>query len=652
MFRSLDVLGEYIKNIRISLNLTQEQLQKKIGSPVNRSHIAHLEQGARLPKAEILQKICNELKIHDFVWKDFLNEKARLRAEFEAQLAELVGVSASSLNLDSTTIEVVEKQIQELFENDFNEEQTFENLRRILVSYGVSPMSSEFFKKYLGPDAFKSIETLSNHIKEYQKDAIRLFSTLGEAYERLNANDQLSKLLEPLKPKTDATYRDRRDWRDIQVLEETSLSYLGYIAAERVKQEQDERHELAAFLIELAEKKISVESTSEKKKRKIDTLLRKFESRIEHGLFSQLFRPDADVLLRESKRLAPKESTDIQRMEDTQKIAYQNLSNYLTSDYMDVYVATSMRSDSDFISVNRFVTTLFDHESIRPLKLRYFNPTQSWIEDRVAKGLVEALMLKRADFCIYMAQKADTFGKDSEASVSLGQGKPVIVYVPKLFVPETEIDMEILGFKTDKELIDLIKKYGGSSEDEEEGKVDSEALLGELLTLMLSKIDSNQLIAAIKLNWADFDLYGEIESRITDESRRKECKEWLDKIIRSSEDSSPTQIVTDTVISVLIGAGIRFEKRAKVFREVHPLALQVILSTGVLNGILVARSIQGCAYLLRALVNNKLELELAIDESNYRLIEKTTKSTIRVISRHKLIANSFGTFYSMHVQDK
>jgi len=103
--------------------------------------------------------------------------------------------------------------------------------------------------------------------------------------------------------------------------------------------------------------------------------------------------------------------------------AEQNLANYLSADYLDVYVATSMRTDADFISVNRFVRSLFSHDLIRPLKLRYFNPTQSWIDDRVAKGPVEALMLRRASMTIYMAQKDDTFGKDSEASVALGQGK-------------------------------------------------------------------------------------------------------------------------------------------------------------------------------------------------------------------------------------
>jgi hypothetical protein len=59
--------------------------------------------------------------------------------------------------------------------------------------------------------------------------------------------------------------------------------------------------------------------------------------------------------------------------------------------------------------------------------------------------LVEALMLRRASLTIYMAQKEDTFGKDSEASVALGQGKPVVVFVPKLIAPELGIDSEPLG---------------------------------------------------------------------------------------------------------------------------------------------------------------------------------------------------------------
>lgn len=147
-------------------------------------------------------------------------------------------------------------------------------------------------------------------------------------------------------------------------------------------------------------------------------------------------------------------------MAQTQQLAQQNLANYLSADHLDVYVATSRRSDADFVSVNRFVHSLFAPESVRPLRLRYFNPTQSWIDDKFAKGLVEALMLRRAFLTIYMAQKEDTFGKDSEASVALGQGKPVIVYVPKLFVPDLDIDTEDFFRVERQQLEGLITKEG------------------------------------------------------------------------------------------------------------------------------------------------------------------------------------------------
>jgi hypothetical protein len=46
------------------------------------------------------------------------------------------------------------------------------------------------------------------------------------------------------------------------------------------------------------------------------------------------------------------------------------------------------------------------------------------------------------------------------------------------------------------------------------------------------------------------------------------------------------------------------------------LALQVILSTGVLNGIVVVRSVDQCAVILSALLRNALELDLKKDEQN------------------------------------
>ena len=105
---------------------------------------------------------------------------------------------------------------------------------------------------------------------------------------------------------------------------------------------------------------------------------------------------------------------------------------YLDYDHMDVYVATSMREKFDFWNVARFTRELQLHKSIKDLNLRFFDPTQAYCSDRIDKGLVEGLMLKRAKCTIYMAGETETLGKDFELAATLAQGKTVIAYVPAL----------------------------------------------------------------------------------------------------------------------------------------------------------------------------------------------------------------------------
>jgi hypothetical protein len=69
---------------------------------------------------------------------------------------------------------------------------------------------------------------------------------------------------------------------------------------------------------------------------------------------------------------------------------------------------------------------------LKELDLRYFDPTQAYTDNRVNKGLVEALMLKRARCTVYSVQDTDTLGKHSELASTLAQGKPVIAYIPDL----------------------------------------------------------------------------------------------------------------------------------------------------------------------------------------------------------------------------
>lgn len=257
-------------------------------------------------------------------------------------------------------------------------------------------------------------------------------------------------------------------------------------------------------------------------------------------------------------------------------------------------------------------------------------------------------MLRRAECTIYMAQKSDTFGKDSEASVALGQGKPVIVYVPKLAFPEGKIDSEDLRRLSETSLKQLILLKGTDEERDIDDTLGSDALYAQVLAIELRALSGHEIALLTKRHWADFGLPDEAD-RIRgkgETQRRDEYSRWVDRIIGDDLPTGPDEQVRADLQDILVALTVNFERRAHLFKEIHPLALQVILSTGVLNGILVCRSVTSCAELLRGVIENKLKLRLATDANNYTLVEVSTNSTIRVISRNSLLVNASDALYA------
>lgn len=644
---SLQELGDQVQAARKEKGLTQDSLAKSLGAHVNRSHVAHLEQGLRVPNDQVLTDICTKLGVPRKYWEPFTDPGYRKRLEFEEALSELLGHPVTLRFLDEHADAVADGEVAAFFGKPRTAAQALDALNSLLVFYGATPMSSEFFGRYFQVDATKSTDAFMQGVRKFQMEAIRLFSTFAEAYRTMNRQGELQLHRTPLRPRDVSSYHSREPWNDIEEVPEDRLPDLGYISAREARKEKNERDLLASFLRELADKVelkrgSAVDDYSEKKRRKMGSLLRKFESRLEHDFISPLFAPDADALRREADAIAPKADHDLNRIAETQAQAQRNLARYLSADHLDVYVATSMRVNADFVSVSRFTNALFSHPDVKPLNLRYFNPTQSWIDDRVAKGLVEALMLRRSSLTVYMAQKGDTFGKDSEASVALGQGKAVIVFVPKLNF--RDIDSELIWAKTTAQLQEDIAREGSEDDKEPDPTMDQEALVSRLLLLRLQQLDDDALVELVREHWADFDLYGE-DHRIQDLKLRERYRSWLDDVLVGRNPALSGDLKRH-IVGTLTAVAVRFEGRSKVFREVHPLALQVILSTGVLNGMLVARSVDACAKLVESLTKNELEFALRPEADNYRLVETTTGSTARVISRHTLITNAFATFYA------
>ena len=282
------------------------------------------------------------------------------------------------------------------------------------------------------------------------------------------------------------------------------------------------------------------------------------------------------------------------RREQIVSHAIRNQEAYLASDHLDVYIATSMRAKHEFVSIGRLVASIFEHGVLKDLKLRYFDPTQAYCSNRIDKGLSEALMLKRAACTIYLAQESDTLGKDSELASTLAQGKPVVAFVPQ--VDEDYLDGHF----------EALRKA-------EPTKRETELLLDQLRVFEPDAV------------WVD-----------------EKVREWC-----CSPDSASIEELTARVRSQI---RTRYDNRAKTLIDTHPLGIQVNLGSGVANGVLVVRSVDDCAKVVRGIVTSTLQFDLQETPDYTALKERISGCIFRVMTKHKMLTNTFWNFYLRTVE--
>ncbi len=267
---------------------------------------------------------------------------------------------------------------------------------------------------------------------------------------------------------------------------------------------------------------------------------------------------------------------------------------YLDYDHLDVYIATSMRAKFDFWNVARFSQELQEQAIIRDLRLRFFDPTQAYCKDRIDKGLVEGLMLRRARCTIYLAGESETLGKDSELAATLAQGKTVIAYLPLL----DDFDK----FRTDY----AERVFNDVYPDEARVEV---------------------ALRFLQLMWPE--------------------GAWVSNKVRGWLSDRNEDSVDDIVREIFDRAKTLYDSRATTLKVTHPLGLQVHLDTGVANGVLVARTVPECAELIKRVVLERLEFDLVQKGNAYALVEKSTGSIHRVVSQDSHLTNSFWNFYKL-----
>lgn len=325
--------------------------------------------------------------------------------------------------------------------------------------------------------------------------------------------------------------------------------------------------------------------------------------------------------------------------DQARKKGVRNTLKYLTWDYLDVYIATSMRHEWEFRETYTFVKQVLEvrlsNES--GLALRWFDPTQSYDPNPIDKGLLEGLMLRRAECCIYMAQESDTLGKDSKLAATLAQGKPVIAYVREVTdrdLPIEVVQMKHRPFRYFRQRLTYLLSDGFFERPDARRDVSAtlEQLGESLRETSYRKIVEDYL--RLLYNFEDIRKF----ELISDEERHyremhREHFERLEKFMAAVER-------------------VAVNNRARTIQSRHPLSMQVNLATGVANGVLVTRNYDACAQVVREILTKSLHFNITVEMNEEKtkklgtaLREEKTGSKFRIVTENKCLTNSFWNFY-------
>lgn len=201
----------------------------------------------------------------------------------------------------------------------------------------------------------------------------------------------------------------------------------------------------------------------------------------------------------------------ISKFEKAREAAVINTSRYLSMvGELDAYVATSMRTRNDFRAMARFCDDVFQDDRLKPLHIRYFDPTLSAAKNHEDKGLIECLMVKCAKVLVYNQADKDSYGKDAEVAMALSLGKPVIFYctlehrrriaqeihpLSRLIDFQSGVAVGAMVTSSVDEVVTLLHRiYGGTMQYHLEQKAPGYLLLKEQLTGSIVRLQTNDAL--------------------------------------------------------------------------------------------------------------------------------------------------------------
>jgi hypothetical protein len=286
----------------------------------------------------------------------------------------------------------------------------------------------KFQMAWVGAQEISSLAQLKWGLQRIFMDALLHFGNLRMCFTRLRGMeyDELASFFKARRFDTEGLKR-RGPALSLKVLPKDDRYLISEMACKSYGDDDVKSGRLRDALIEAYRAHISQGSSGVKIRHLLEGAFvgRKYANQ----QFEFLFAAD-DVLDESVSSVADLESKYnriAQKFLNARRAAIANTRNYLSmvSD-LDVYVATSMRTRQDFRNMANTCEQVFSDKRLRPLHLRYFDPTLSAAAGHEDKGLIECLMVKCAKVLVYCAGDKESYGKDAEAAMALSLGKPVI----------------------------------------------------------------------------------------------------------------------------------------------------------------------------------------------------------------------------------
>jgi hypothetical protein len=518
----------------------------------------------------------NQLEFQDSEVKNLdLNEKAEV---FHRLVVKCFCSRKSKRRLTNKERKVILASLNHIK----NSKISYQQLNELLLLMNQDRIGSDFFKFCFKQDMI-NLDDLKNGITKFRGFAILCYGNLRFAFRELAQMEEvdLKKALSPFcedPSDREKSFSSRPPiMLNINNVNRSMISFIGELSGRKINKE-----------IEFLEKE-----------------LRSAEKKQDSAKFLRL--------LNVKKKLDQTKA----RIVKVQEQALENTDVYLTWDYVDVYIATSMRHKWEYEETYDFIHEVFKDANLQNLNIRYFDPTQSKCSNSRDKGLVEGLMLRRSLCAIYMAQEGDTMGKDCELAASLAQSKPVIVYVPR-YDPK-QYSKKIAGYPLDffrrrLQILDAEETLSEAACEKALRKCDKR--FEDLIDKFLEELDDYRSKEPYSVS--------EVENKF-----KRQFKDF----------SKICEIVS-------IAECYNFEQRAKLLKGLHPLCMQVDLRSGVANGVLVVRNPKDCATLLQRLLTNRMKFTIKHEEGFTVLKEDISECVFRAVTDYEKLTNSFWNLFS------